>query len=237
MKPSCLFCLFIMFLLTVSCQKSPEISRIDLAGEWQFAIDSLDAGVTEKWFAKNLGDVIQLPGSLTTNGKGYEIGWNTPWTGQIVDSSFFKDPEYAKYREPNNFKVPFWLQPVKYYKGAAWFRKEIVVPENWDGKDIVLFLERCHWESRVWIDEQEVGLQNSLGTPHVYNLDGFLSPGKHALTVCIDNRVKNIDPGLNSHSISDHTQTNWNGIVGQLFLKARSLTNIQNIQLFPGYSE
>lgn len=219
--------------LTYSCGKTIVSNKIDLAGEWKFAIDSLDSGVSEKWFANNLGDVIQLPGSLTSNGKGNDIGWNTPWTGQIVDSSFFKNPEYAKYREPNNFKVPFWLQPVKYYKGVAWFQKEINIPKSWNEKDIVLFLERCHWESRVWIDEQEVGMQNSLGTPHVYYLAEFLSPGKHLLTVCIDNRVKEIDPGMNSHSISDHTQTNWNGIVGQLFLEALPVTNIQNVQLFP----
>lgn len=219
--------------LTYSCQKTTVSNKIDLAGEWQFAIDSLDSGVSEKWFAKKLGDMIHLPGSLTSNGKGDDIGWNTPWTGQIVDSSFFKNPEHAKYREPDNFKVPFWLQPVKYYKGAAWFQKEIDIPKSWKENDIVLFLERCHWESRVWIDEQEVGMQNSLGTPHVYNLTEFLSSGKHLLTVCIDNRVKEIDPGINSHSISDHTQTNWNGIVGKLFLEARAATNIQNIQLFP----
>jgi len=225
--------IIIVVLLNCSCRESAVNDKIDLAGEWQFAIDSLDEGVAEKWFARKLGDVIQLPGSLTSNGKGNEIGLHTPWTGQIVDSSFFKDPEYAKYREPDNFKVPFWLQPVKYYKGAAWFRKEIMVPENWDGKEIILFLERCHWESRVWIDEKEVGMQNSLGTPHVYSLTGSLSPGKHFLTVCVDNRVKDFDPGMNSHSISDHTQTNWNGIVGQLFLKARNATNIEGIQLFP----
>ncbi len=225
--------IIIVVLLTCSCRVSTVNDKINLAGEWQFAIDSLDAGVAERWFARKLGDVIQLPGSLTSNGKGNEIGWSTPWTGQIVDSSFFKDPEYAKYRESGNFKVPFWLQPVRYYKGAAWFRKEITVPENWDRKEIILLLERCHWESRVWIDEKEVGIQNSLGTPHVYNLTGSLSPGKHFLTVCIDNRVKDFDPGMNSHSISDHTQTNWNGIVGQLFLKARNATYIENIQLFP----
>ncbi len=233
MKLTRLFILFFLLIWIVSCQKTKEIVKIDLAGEWQFAIDSLDKGITEKWFAKNLDDVIQLPGSLTSNRKGDDIGMNTPWTGQIVDSSFFKNPEYAKYREPNNFKVPFWLQPVKYYKGAAWFRREITVPENWDGKDIILFLERCHWESRVWIDEEEVGMQNSLGTPHVYNLADFLTPGKHTITICIDNRTKDIDPGINSHSISDHTQTNWNGIIGQMYLEARPLTNIQNVQLFP----
>jgi len=223
----------IIMALTYSCRETSVSNKIDLSGEWQFAIDSLDAGITEKWFAKSLGDIIQLPGSLTSNGKGNEIGWNTQWTGQIVDSSFFKNTEYARYREPGNFKVPFWLQPVKYYKGAAWFQKKIDIPAGWTGKDITLFLERCHWESRIWFDNHEAGMQNSLGTPHVYNLSQWVTPGKHTITICVDNRVKDFDPGMNSHSISDHTQTNWNGIVGQLFLEARSLTNIQNIQLFP----
>jgi hypothetical protein len=38
---------------------------------------------------------------------------------------------------------------------------------------------------------------------------------------------------MNSHSISDHTQTNWNGVVGQIFLEARPKIFIQNIQVFP----
>ncbi len=217
----------------LGCQKPDNAQKIDLSGAWNFALDSNDSGISEKWFSKNLGDVIQLPGSLTSNGIGNEINLNTPWTGQVVDSSFFKNSEYARYREPDNFKVPFWLQPVKYYKGAAWFQKEIDIPTSWKGKDILLFLERCHWESHVWLDNHEAGMQNSLGTPHVYNLSQWVTPGKHTLTICIDNRVKDFDPGINSHSISDHTQTNWNGMVGQLFLEARPVTNIQNMQLFP----
>jgi hypothetical protein len=76
-------------------------------------------------------------------------------------------------------------------------------------------------------------MRNSLGTPHVYELSEILKPGKHTITVCIDNRTKEINPGVNSHSISDHTQTNWNGMVGRLFLEARPAVNIHNIQIFP----
>ncbi len=170
---------------------------------------------------------------MTSNGKGDDISLTTQWTGQIVDSSYFKNPEYAKYREPGNIKIPFWLQPAKYYKGAAWYQKEVTIPEDWKDQTVELFLERCHWESRLWIDSKEIGMCNSLGTPHKYNMVGSLTPGKHRLTLCIDNRVKEIDPGLNSHSISDHTQTNWNGVVGMICLKARPLVNITNIQVNP----
>lgn len=231
MKNYTLLCLAMILLIT-ACTKKHE-SRIDLSGEWNFAIDSLDKGISEKWYSTTLNESVLLPGSMNSNGKGNEVNLETEWTGQIIDSSFFKNDAYKKYRQANNFKVPFWLQPLKHYQGAAWYQKKVDIPTDWENKQISLFLERCHWESRLWIDETEAGMRNSLGTPHQYDLTNLLSPGQHVLTVCIDNRTKDIDPGMNSHSISDHTQTNWNGIVGKLFIEARPLVKIQSIQVFP----
>ncbi len=222
----------LILLILNSCAQKGE-NKIDLSGTWHFAADPADKGIPEQWFNKTLNDSLILPGSMTSNGKGDAITLSTPWTGNIVDSTFFKSPEYARYREAGNFKVPFWLQPLTYYKGAAWYQKEIMIPAEWKDQSVQLFLERCHWESRLWIDNKMVGMQNSLGTPHKYDLTGLLSSGKHRLTICIDNRTKEIDPGINSHSISDHTQTNWNGIVGKLYLEARPLVNIKNIQVYP----
>jgi hypothetical protein len=108
-------------LIFLSCN-SLFAQQIDLSGTWKFRIDSLDAGMFEKWFTRTLDGSIKLPGSLTTNNIGDEITVNTPWTGSIIDSSWFFDAAYAPYREPGNIKVPFWLQPIKYYKGAAWFQ-------------------------------------------------------------------------------------------------------------------
>ena len=225
--------IIVFVTMLAACQKPAIQQKIDLSGTWKFAMDPSDKGISERWFNQNLTDTLTLPGSLTSNGKGDNITLKTPWTGQIVDSSFYKKPEYAKFREPENIKIPFWLQPVKYYKGAAWYQKEVTIPDDWKGQFVGLFLERCHWESRLWIDSKEIGMQNSLGTPHKYDLTTILTPGKHRLTLCIDNRVKDFDPGVNSHSISDHTQSNWNGAIGQLYLEARPLIHIQNIQVYP----
>ncbi len=208
-------------------------TKINLAGTWKFAMDPNDKGRSEEWFNRMLPEIIELPGSMSTNDKGDKISLNTKWTGQIVDSSYFKNQEYAKYRKLGNIKIPFWLQSLKHYQGAAWYQREVTIPVNWKGKNITLFLERCHWESRLWVDNHEIGMQNSLGTPHIYDLSEKLSPGKHLLTICIDNRTKEIDPGVNSHSISDHTQTNWNGMIGRLFLQAKPSIHIGNVQVFP----
>ena len=212
--------LLFLFLLTVSCSQ-PE-NRIDLTGKWQFTTDST-----------NWSGSILLPGSMTSNGLGEDININTPWTGSINDDSYFKNEHYAKYRNSDNIKIPFWLQPVKYYKGVAWYRKEVNIPTDWNQQDISLFLERCHWETRLWVDDKEIGMQNTLGTPHQYDLSEVLTPGKHTLTLRIDNRIKDIDPGENSHSISDHTQGNWNGVIGDMYLQVRPQVSIVHTDIYP----
>lgn len=224
----------IIFLTTssISCI-SQEKNTIDLSGEWAFQIDSLDEGTDQHWFTKKLNNKIKLPGSMATNNKGDDITVNTKWTGGIWDSIWYKSPEFAKYREPGNVKISFWLQPLKHYVGVAWYQKKINIPASWKNKYIELFLERCHWETTLWIDDQQIGMQNSLSAPHIYDLCKSLTAGEHTLTLRIDNRVKDINPGLDAHSITDNTQTNWNGIIGEMKLIERSAIYIKDIQVFP----
>jgi len=224
--------LLLILIALASCQQEKELF-IDLSGEWNVSLDRDDQGIPEKWYSSNFTETITLPGSLVENGIGDDISLSTIWTGRIVDSSWYNAEKYAAYREEGNIKIPFWLQPELKYLGAAWFQKEVIIPENWSNKNIELHLERPHWETRLWIDDQEVGMHNSLATPHSYNLNGYLNPGKHIITIRVDNRIKEVNPGINSHSVADHTQSNWNGLVGDLSLKARPLVFIDHIRLFP----
>lgn len=206
---------------------------LELSGTWRFSMDPDDLGVEDRWYETELDDQVTLPGSMTTNGKGFDVGINTPWTGGIRDSTWFTADEYEPYRQPGNIKIPYWLQPDKYYKGAAWYQREITIPDTGFEAGAELFLERAHWETRVWIDGNEVGMQNSLGTPHRFDISRYATPGKHILSIRVDNRVKDINVGINSHSISDHTQSNWNGLVGELAIYPLRATEITDLQLFP----
>ena len=85
----------------------------------------------------------------------------------------------------------------------------------------------------MWVDGREIGMRNALGAPHRYDLTGILSPGKHTLLLQVDNNVKDIDPGENSHSISDHTQGNWNGIIGEISLRMKPRLNISRADIYP----
>ena len=227
-----LLCVFLVTLALISGDGWARES-IDLNGQWSFSLDPGDTGETEKWFTQKLGGNIQLPGSLQTQGFGSDPSVDTKWIGSIKDQSWFKLPQYQKFRQPGNIKIPCWLQPDKHYVGVAWYQRDIDIPVEWKEKHVELFLERAHWFTDVWIDGKHIGSGESLSVPHKFALPSDLAAGKHTLTIRIDNRVR-FNVGHDSHSISDHTQTNWNGIIGELKLIAKPRVFIESVQTYPG---
>jgi hypothetical protein len=237
---SAILCLFL-----VACCSTPSASSlstvtqghssvIPLAGDWRVELDRGDVGVQEAWFARHLVSKIRLPGVLQAQGFGDPISIDTRWTGEIVDRSWFTAPEYAEYRVPGNIKIPFWLQPERHYTGVAWYQRDIEIPAEWKGRRAVLFLERPHWQTSVWLDDRPVGTNDSLSTPHQYDL-GLVSAsvlGSRRLTIRLDNRLV-VDVGVNSHSVSDHTQGNWNGIVGRAEVYSTDPVWIEDLQVYP----
>ena len=152
-----------------------QADRVSLAGQWRFQLDREDAGVKQRWFERSLDQRIRLPGALQNQGFGDDITVDTKWTGEVGMDAWRNGPQYAKYRQPGNIKVPFFLQPEKHYVGAAWYQRDVEIPAAWQGKRVVLSLERAHWETRVWLDGREIGTNTSLSTPHCYDL-GTASP-------------------------------------------------------------
>ena len=208
-------------------------NSIDLSGKWNFQIDRQDAGVVEQWFRNRLKEEINLPGSMPEKLKGDDISVRTKWTGSLYDSSYYYNPYMAKYRIDGKVKLPFFLTPDKHYVGVAWYQKEVSIPSSWKGERIVLTLERPHIETTVWVNDKKVGMQNSLCVPHEYDLTSYIRPGKCKISIRVDNRLKEINVGPDSHSVTDQTQGNWNGIVGKMTLTAGSTIHFDDIQVFP----
>ena len=117
---------------------------MSLEGRWRFQLDRADAGIGERWFAQKLAEKVTLPGSLTAQGIGDEVTVDTKWIGGIVDKSWFTAPEYEKYRRPGNVKIPFWLQPEKYYAGAAWYQRDFEAPKAWGASQ-----SSFRWNGRI----------------------------------------------------------------------------------------
>jgi hypothetical protein len=205
---------------------------LDLSGKWRFELDRAGTGADERWFERSLPGSATLPGTLPGQGIGDPVTVDTKWTGGIVDRSYFQRPEYAAYRQPGNIKVPFWLQPETYYVGSAWFQRDVSVPAAWKGRHVVLTLERAHWKTTVWLDSKACGSDDSLSVAHTYDLGCQVQPGRHVLTIRVDNTMVPVI-GENSHSVSDHTQGNWNGIIGRIALDSTAPVWIDDLQVTP----
>ena len=180
-------------------------ATIPLAGQWRFSLDPNHEGVQKQYFNRDLPERIALPGST----------------------------DEARFGTPNPNKPSLdGLYRLCVYEGPAWYQRDIDIPAAWRGKRISLFLERTHWVTQVWVDGQYIGSEDSLITPHAYDLPANLAPGRHRLTICVDN-TKKIDLGRFVSINYEGTQTNWNGLIGKLELRAKDAVSIADVEVYP----
>lgn len=202
MKKSFLFAMMLCCAQLLSAQQE----RIDLSGTWRFQADPMGFGKTpgSELYQAKLTESIMLPGSTDEGGKGMLT------TARYVD------------RLTRKFE----------YCGQAWYQREVIIPEEWKDKEITLNLERCHWETTVYVDGKEIGAKEHLSVPNRFLLSKQITPGMHILTICVDNRLKYPMDQWN-HGTTEYTQTNWNGIVGKIELTAYEKTNIHALKAYP----
>lgn len=163
---------------------------LSIAGEWGIRLDPEDIGIAESWETLSFEDVATLPGSLDLNGIG----------------------------EPNLVQDYMGgLSRKVRYIGPAWFTRTIEVPAEWKDRELVLTLERVHWFSQLWVNGNELGSRDSLSVPHIYRFRAG-SDSSIKFVVRIDNTPL-IPIGRICHALTDWTQTNWNGIIGEMSLR------------------
>lgn len=208
-------------------------TSVNLAGKWQFKMDPNDVGIAEKWYNQSFDESINLPASMPERMKGNDISVDTKWVGSLYDSSYFFNPYMKKYRNPGkDMKLQFFLTPQKHYVGVAWYKRTIHIDENETVPMYTLFLERPHITTDVWVNGEKVqDTHNSLSVPHKYYLYGYLKPGDNDVVIRVNNDPETVKVGQDSHSVSDQTQGDWNGLVGKIELQ--KFNNVDFVQVFP----
>lgn len=206
MKRLVFFLPFFLVGLAFQMQAQPGCHTISLDGIWSFKADPLGMGLQSNGLQMfpSLTETITLPGSTDEAGKGIR----TQGLSSIRLTRMFE------------------------YKGPAWYEKKVFIPEDWAGKEISLLLERVHWETKLWVNGAYVGREESLSVPHIYTLGKFLKPGEvNTIRLRVNNDlIYNIEY---SHAISAETQTNWNGIIGKIELRATDKVYISDVQVYP----
>lgn len=157
--------------------------------------------------------IIQLPGTTDEAGLG------------VADtlSALLQKPQLLHLTRRNSFI------------GPATYTRTVDISPDMAGKPLRLTLERVMWRSRLAVDGKDTGqTQESLTTPHIFEIPQGLSAGKHTIELRIDNS-KQYDISYNdlAHAYTDDTQIKWNGVLGTMCLDTIPEIEIKDIQVYP----
>ena len=118
------------------------------------------------------------------------------------------------------------LTDIHETEGYAWYQRQLTFQPEDMGKKILFTLERTRI-SYLWIDNLFVGTFDSLCTSHIFDLTSFVKKTSHKLTIM----TSNVDyPVKGGHMTSPDTQTNWNGILGNISLSIYDGIEIEKIR-------
>jgi len=215
--------------LLAGAAAAPAADSLSLSGEWRLRLDAPDEGRSANWPAAPLAtrDRIHLPNTTDLAGFGFALDTNT----MLHAAPFPVTTRFPGVQEPVRADEHGYLVRRHLFVGPAWYERELAVPAAWQGRPVTFRIERSIWKSEAWVDGRRMSECDSLVAAHRHQL-GVLTPGRHRLTVRVDNRlIHNLSTV--THAYGPETQSRWNGLIGALTLEAAELISVRSLAAFP----
>ena len=170
---------------------------------------------------------MHLPGTLDESGIGHRDAGANQWH---PDAALGNSAEEVDKDAP--IATRFTRRHT--YEGEARISRKVTVPDY--GTDRLFVLAERARVLRLAVDgeECEAFRQGTLSTPYIFELTG-VTPGEHELTFFSDNSYPGMpkDAICYSSAATDETQTNWNGILGNLCMYTRPKNFIECVRIYP----
>ncbi len=187
----------------------------DLSGIWKVQIDD------------GKGYEMKLPGSLDESGIGHKDTGSNQWHPDAALGN-------AEVGFDENAPISTRFTRKVTFEGEARIYKRIQYrPE--EEKRVFLKVDRARC-LRLFIDGIEVPdyIPSSISTPHVFEVTGLLT-GDNEICFVSDNSYPGLphDDIVYSSAATDETQTNWNGLLGELCIYEEEPVHISNIYAYP----
>ena len=115
---------------------------------------------------------------------------NGEWDFEIDHNDDFRErgwPEKSEFTKKIN--VPFCpeseLSGIEHpdYMNAVWYRREVEIPKEWDGKHVLLHFQAVDYDAIVWVNGKVVGRHRGGFTPFYCDLKDVAAPGERAVIV------------------------------------------------------
>ena len=195
--------------------------------EWSFTMKILLDGRWHVVLEDGTTGQMRLPGTLDESGIGHkDVGAN----------QWHPDAALGNATEEVDKDAPIATRFTRRhtYEGEAQISRKITVPDY--GTDRLFVRAERARALRLLVDGEECAVyqQGTLSTPHIFDLTG-VTPGEHELTFLSDNSYPGMPKGAICYSsaATDETQTNWNGILGELSMYTRPQNFIDSLRVYP----
>ncbi|MCR5715663.1 MAG: hypothetical protein K6G23_02295, partial [Lachnospiraceae bacterium] len=188
--------------------------------------------------AEGIDQIMTLPGTLDEAGIGHPDRIDKPWHPDLQENSAKAEKVKAKAAAADHeafardSRIPSRLTRVVTYEGAVHFTSAL--PTLPTGGRLFLIAERAR-ALTLQINGTKIPCRSgSLSTPYCFELTGLAKSGDE-ITLTTDNTYPALpyQDIVFSSAATDESQTNWNGIVGELYLEQTPDTFIDRVLVYP----
>ncbi len=215
-----------------------EINRAPMHSSF-FAYESVDAA--------QMGEMVQSTNFLSLNGS-----WNFNWVEHAWErpTDFYKvdynDKDWGNMPVPGVWELNGYGDPQYVNIGYSWrsqykhnppivpeennhvgtYRKEIILPKTWSGKDIVAHFGSVTSNISLYVNGKFVGYSEDSKLEAEFNLTKYLKPGKNIIAF-------QVFRWCDGSYLEDQDFWRFSGVGRDCYLYARNKTHVKDLKVIP----
>jgi Beta-galactosidase/beta-glucuronidase len=185
---------------------------LSLNGSWKFkwanSPSKLPANFEALTYDDHDWDNFQVPANWELNGYGFPM-----YTTSGFEFTYLIG-------KPNPPVVPMNFNPTAVY------RREVTIPENWNGKPVILHIGAAKSNLSIWVNGQYVGYGEDSKLPSEFDVTKYLRKGKNLITMRV------MRWGVANY-LEDQDMWRLTGITRDCYLTVREPIHVSDIHLSP----
>lgn len=134
-----------------------------------------------------------LPGFVYAQREKYTINDSWLFAKSATESEIAPNKGWEKVNVPHSFNTDAYVT-ANYFKGYGWYKRTVIVPTAWQGKQITLRVDGASKYSVVYVNGKEVGSHAGAYTAASYDVTPFLKEGENELLIRVDNAKNYVIP-------------------------------------------
>ena len=194
-------------------QKAASSRYLSMEGMWRFQFVKNHQDAPKGFWALNYDDSqwedFPVPGLFELNGHGDRIYKNV---GYAWCTTFKSDPPY--------------IGETENYTGS--YRKEFVLPDNWNGQQVLFHVGSATSNLKVWVNGKYVGYSEDSKVAAEFDITKYLKKGKNLIAM-------QVMRWCDGSYLEDQDFWRFTGIAREVYLYARPKTYIADYRVMQNW--